>query len=133
MRVLVLEYDAILCDSILLALQRNGFEAIRCKDPQTINEVIEKVSPDVLILDNHLQKMNGIDLLTNLKGEGLLQDVYVIFISSLGFSPIVKQAVNAGANEFLVKPFNLDLLISKIKTLDSGSKKKKLSTDPQDS
>jgi len=69
-----------------------------------------------LVIDTCLPYRNGIDLLRELHEENLLHDVYVVILSSLGFSCIVKQAVEAGADDFLVKPLNMDSLLSKLKS-----------------
>jgi DNA-binding response OmpR family regulator len=72
--------------------------------------------PDALVIDSCLPYQNGIDLLRELKYEGLLVHTHVIILSTLGFSCIVKQAVEAGADDFLVKPINVDVLASKLKS-----------------
>jgi len=115
MRVLILEYDAILCDLIRLKLQTNGLVPVICRDPVYVRDELGDRQPDALVVDTCLPYQNGIDLLHELKDEKLLHDVYVVILSSLGFSCIVKQAVEAGADDFLVKPLNMDSLVTKLK------------------
>jgi DNA-binding response OmpR family regulator len=54
-------------------------------------------------------------------------------LSSLGFSCIVKQAIDAGADDFMVKPVDMDLLVYKLKSFQKESIKKVLSTELVDS
>jgi DNA-binding response OmpR family regulator len=116
MRVMILEYEAILCDLIRLKLESSGFIPVVCKDPIYVRDEIMNQQPDALVIDSCLPYQNGIDLLRELKYEGLLVHTHVIILSTLGFSCIVKQAVEAGADDFLVKPINVDVLASKLKS-----------------
>lgn len=116
MQVLILEYDAILRDLLYLGLQRNGFVPILCSDPNKIRDEIARHDPEALIVDNHLPFSNGIDLIYELNKENLLNNIYTVFLSSLGYTSIVKQAIKAGADDFLVKPFDLDCLTLKLKS-----------------
>lgn len=115
MRVLILEFDAILCDLISLTLKRCGFEPIVCEDPIFVRDELANQRPDALIIDTRLPYQNGIDLLHELKDENLLGNLHVIVLSALGFQCIVQQAVDAGAQDFLVKPFDLETLVQKLK------------------
>lgn len=121
MRVLVLEYDVLLRDLLQLGLKRNGFMPIFCNDPGTVREEIAMNQPEVMIVDNHLPFSNGIDLLSELKADHLLENIYVIFLSSLGFPPIILQAIKAGADDFLVKPLDMDCLVLKINSHQKSS------------
>jgi DNA-binding response OmpR family regulator len=116
MRVLILEYDAILRDLLFLGLQRNGFVPILCADPKNVRDEIARHDPEAMIIDNHLPFSNGIDLIYELNRENLLENIYTVFLSSLGFTSIVKQAIKAGADDFLVKPFDMDCLSLKLKS-----------------
>lgn len=114
MHVLILEYDAILCDLIFLRLKQKGYQPVICEDPIFVRDEILRHRPDALILDTRLPDQNGIDLLKELKAEDLLLNMHVIVLSALGFSCVIKQAVDAGANDFLIKPVDLDLLAQKL-------------------
>jgi DNA-binding response OmpR family regulator len=116
MQVLILEYDAILRDLLCLGLKRNGFVPILCADPSNVRDEITMHAPEAMIVDNHLPFSNGIDLIYELENEHLLDNVYTVFLSSLGFTSIVKQAIKAGADDFLVKPFDMDCLSLKLKS-----------------
>jgi DNA-binding response OmpR family regulator len=113
-RVLLLEYDAILCDLLKLSLQRNGYMPIICDDPVFAIDEIEECQPEILIIDTCLPRLNAFDLLHEINEKGLLDSKYVVILSALGFPSIVKQAKEAGADDFLVKPLDVETLVSKI-------------------
>ena len=123
-RILILEYDALLCDLIDLTLRRNGFETILCEDFSRIRDVIKTKHPDVIVIDTHLPDQNGIDLLRQLSAEKILEHISVIILSALGFPCIVKEAVEAGAEDFLVKPLDMDSLVSKLRSRWKDSENK---------
>lgn len=128
MRVLLLEYDAILCDLIKLTLKRNGYIPITCDDPIFAMDEIEEYQPEILIIDTCLPHLNAFDLLHEFQENGLLEGKYVVILSALGFSSVVKQAREAGADEFLVKPFDVETLVSKLATRQKSQTKKLLSS-----
>ena len=119
MRVLILVYEHLQSDLLELVLRRNGFEPILCSDPVNIRQELKTHAPQVLMIDTRLPNHNGIDVLRQLKEDRLLNNLYVIVLSSLGSSIIVKEAVEAGAQEFLVKPLDMDMLVARLKQVRS--------------
>jgi DNA-binding response OmpR family regulator len=61
--------------------------------------------------------MNGLDVLRKLKDQGDLEQTGVIVISALGYPEVVRQAAEAGADDFLVKPFDPVLLAERVKSI----------------
>jgi two-component system response regulator DctR len=68
----------------------------------------------LLLLDLFLPQQNGIELLQQLRAAGLLAHTAVVVISGLGFSEVVQQAVQSGAQDFLVKPIDTDQLVERV-------------------
>jgi len=120
--ILILEPNALQCALIKMALVRSHMNPIVCNDPAKLRQQLIEFMPDVLLIDTYLPGQNGLDLISQLNSEILLQRTKVFFISSLGFPEIVQKAVQMGASGFLVKPLNPDLLITRIlKSLDKFS------------
>jgi DNA-binding response OmpR family regulator len=132
-RILLLEYDAVLGDLLKLSLQRNGYYPIICDDPVFAIDEIEEFQPEIMIIDTCLPRLNAFDLLHEIKEKGLLEGRYVVILSALGFPSIVKQAKAAGADEFLVKPLDVETLVSKIALHSKNSIKNTLSAAPVNS
>jgi FixJ family two-component response regulator len=70
-------------------------------------------APSCLVLDVALPDLNGLDLQKRIADDRI--DMPIIFITGYGDVPITVQAMNAGAVEFLTKPFDDDLLLSAIR------------------
>jgi DNA-binding response OmpR family regulator len=112
--VLILEPNFLQCDLIEMALLRNSMQPIICDDAGEIRKQLVKHLPDLLLVDTHLPGQNGLDLVGELQAEALLTRTKVFVISSLGYPEIVQKAVKAGASDFLVKPLDTDLLVTRI-------------------
>ena len=112
--VLILEPNILQCDLIKLALLRNAMHPIICEDPGLIRQQLVQYMPDLLLIDTYLPGQNGLDLVGELRAEAFLTRTKVFIISSLGYPEIVQKAVKTGASDFLVKPLDTDLLVTRI-------------------
>lgn len=89
-----------------LKIAQNGLEAL---------DIIQESPPTLMILDILLPQMNGLQLLQQLQVESMHTDTRIVVISALGVREVVQQAIENGANDFLVKPFDMDTLIERVK------------------
>ena len=71
--------------------------------------------PDLILLDVLMSDINGYDVCRQLKSDRATKNVPVIMISANGGSKSVLKARTAGANDYIVKPFNLPTLLSKLR------------------
>jgi DNA-binding response OmpR family regulator len=72
---------------------------------------------DLIVLDILLPFMNGLDFLRQARRQGCLENTAVVIVSALGYREIVQQASEAGARDFLVKPFDVDVLVRRLRAL----------------
>lgn len=112
--VLVLEPGKLLSDLIMISLKRGGMNPILCTDPSRVRGLLIEHIPDILLVDTLLPGINGLDLVSELNAESFLSRTKVFILSSLGYPEIVQKAARIGAADFLVKPLDTDLLISRI-------------------
>jgi len=116
-RILVCDDEAGVRDSIRLILGReytltfvtNGEEAVA---------YVKKHSPDLLIMDIKMPKMSGLEALAVIKRAR--PRLKVLMITGYESSDAAVQAINLGADDYLVKPFDRDKLRAQIRTLLSG-------------
>ncbi len=116
-RILVCDDEAGVRDSIRLILGReytltfvtNGEEAVA---------YVKKHSPDLLIMDIKMPKMSGLEALAVIKRAR--PRLKVLMITGYESSDAAVQAINLGADDYLVKPFDRDKLRTQIRTLLSG-------------
>jgi len=112
--VLVVEFDTVQRALIELSLKRNHFLPVICQELEDVQNLIREHQPEVLLLDLYLPGANSLDLLRELRREGLLLKRSTIILSAMGFPEIVQKAMLAGADDFIVKPFDPAALISRI-------------------
>jgi two-component system chemotaxis response regulator CheY len=84
----------------------NGFEALRMLPREHI---------DLVLTDINMPDINGLELLSFMRNNPLYKDVPVVVISTEGSRKDIEKGLALGANEYLVKPFNPDLLLEIVK------------------
>ena len=79
-----------------------------------------KRGPDVelILVDWNMPEMNGYDLIRAVRSDRARDGVRILMVTSESQREQVTQALNAGANEYLMKPFNKDVLVAKLNLLD---------------
>jgi DNA-binding NarL/FixJ family response regulator len=74
--------------------------------------------PDVMLLDIRMPKVNGIELVKILRGQG--STLPILMLTTFDDSELFMQSLQAGANGFLLKDVSLDKLVNAVKTLANG-------------
>jgi two-component system chemotaxis response regulator CheY len=77
-------------------------------------------NPDVelVLLDWNMPEMNGLDFLRKVRSDPAFEHVRVLMVTSESQGEQVNQALAAGANEYLMKPFTKDILLAKLNLMD---------------
>ncbi|MCC5893211.1 sporulation transcription factor Spo0A [Exiguobacterium sp.] len=101
-------------------------------DGEACLDVVKTHQPDVLLLDIIMPHLDGIGVLERLQDEMDKAKPEVIMLSAFGKDEVTKQAVQLGASYFLVKPFNIQQLIAKIRELAAGSNREFEAMSPEE-
>jgi DNA-binding response OmpR family regulator len=115
MRILLVEDDALLGDGIRAGLKLAGFAVDWAQDGQAGKLALETEKYSVVVLDLGLPKLSGTDLLKWLRGRNLT--VPVLILTARDHVADRVAGLNAGADDYLVKPFDLDELIARLHAL----------------
>ncbi len=118
MKILLLEDDTLLNEIIIEYLEELDNEVISTFDGQEALESIYENRFDLLILDVNVPSLNGFELLKELKSNSI--DIPTIYITSLHTSKDMEDGFQAGADDYIKKPFHLSelkLRINNIKRL----------------
>ena len=110
-RVLVVDDDPQALRFARDALTAAGYAPILTSDPTEVGELIRAERPELVLLDLLLPETDGIELITN---EPELADLPVIFLSAYGRDETIARALEAGAADYIVKPFSPTELIARI-------------------
>lgn len=122
MRVLLVEDDELLGDGIRSGLKHYGHTVDWVKDGRSAQEVVSsaKESFDLVVLDLGLPKMSGLDVLKNMRERNIKTPV-IILTARESIDDRVK-GLDAGADDYLTKPFDLDELCARMRALQRRSK-----------
>lgn len=113
--ILVCDDDADIINIVTLLLEREGHEVSSVRDCESIWEVIEAKTPDLIFMDLWIQKMGGEATTRLLKKNPETQKIPVILLSaSKGIS---EAAERAGAEGYLAKPFEIKELVGVVNSL----------------
>lgn len=115
--VLIIESDPVQRDLIQMVLKRLGCSIVHTSDPKQVPVILSKQHPSLIILDTFLPGSSGLEILKELKQKNSLKHTAVLIISSYGFPEIIQQAKKAGADEFLIKPLNIEEFSNRVESL----------------
>lgn len=73
---------------------------------------------ELVLVDWNMPEMNGLDFIRAVRSQRTYQGVRILMVTSESEGAQVTRALDAGANEYLMKPFNKDVLIAKLNLLD---------------
>lgn len=94
-------------------IQDLQFEVVEAGDGAEALEKCRTQMPDAVLLDWNMPVMNGLDFLRSLRREEGGKDPIVVFCSTENDADHIGEAVRSGANEFVMKPFDADIIKSK--------------------
>ena len=115
MRILLVEDDPMIGASVRTGLRQDGFVVDWVEDGEAAETAIAAHSYDLMVLDQGLPRKNGLDVLKTLRKQG--NDLPVLIATARDEVPARVQGLDAGADDYLVKPFDLDELAARIRAL----------------
>ncbi len=113
--VLLVEDDRPLGEATQMILKQYGYKILWVTDGAMALDAIADKKFDVIILDLGLPRVSGLDVLTTLRSNNM--DVPVILLTALGTLQDRIRGLDAGADDYLIKPFDVDELIARIRAL----------------
>ena len=105
MRLLLIEDEPTLRESVAKKLRRSGYEMDDCGDGETALELLAAERYDLVLLDLNLPKVNGMTVLRTLRKTDL--ETPVLILSARSEISDKVEGLDAGANDYLAKPFHL--------------------------
>jgi DNA-binding response OmpR family regulator len=119
--ILLVEEDATLLDITAFRLELLGYEVVTHESGEKALQWMEENLPSVVIVDTTLPGMNGIDFINRLSNDLRTSDVPVMVLSTNSDLEDVQKAFTAGADEYLVIPYDPIVLESKVERLTAAS------------
>jgi CheY-like chemotaxis protein len=111
-KVMLIEDDASMVYLLKTLLTMEGFQVSQYSEEENLVAFVRADMPDLLLMDVHLSGANGLDVLREMRTNDDLNRIVVIMASGMYLE---KEAIDAGANAFLLKPYMPDDLIQLIR------------------
>ncbi|HCG47362.1 response regulator [Corynebacterium flavescens] len=129
MKILVVDDDEAVRGSLRRSLKFNGFDVLTASDGEEGVEVVNSENPELLILDVMMPKMDGLEVCRTLRGEGWDRPILVLTARD-GVAERVA-GLDAGADDYLPKPFALEELLARVRSLARRAAADSIKKEPQ--
>lgn len=116
-RILIVDDEVQLVEMVKMRLEASGYETISAYDGQEGFDKAKKDKPDLIILDLMLPKMDGYKVCGLLKNDARYSKIPIIMFTARVQEEDVRLGKDLGAEEYVTKPFDPKVLLSKIKEL----------------
>jgi two-component system, chemotaxis family, chemotaxis protein CheY len=90
------------------------FEMLEAEDGEETVEIVELQEPDLIIMNSQLPILDGMDVLYKIRSSKHLKQPKIIFCSSVKDVDSIRDALRNGADDYLMKPFDEEIIISKL-------------------
>lgn len=113
-KILLIEDDPVIASEVQKHLQRWDYEVICAKEFKNIEQLFTECQPHLVLLDILLPYYNGFYWCTQIRKSS---NVPILFLSSAGDNMNIVMAMNMGGDDFVEKPFDLNVLTAKVQAL----------------
>ena len=116
-KVMLIEDDATMNSLLSILLQMEGFEVAQLEDEDNLEDILEVVrlaDPALALIDIHLKQLSGLELLHAIRQTAELDSMRVLMSSGMDFRD---ECLQAGADNFVLKPYMPDDLVAMIRQL----------------
>ncbi|MBS1719495.1 MAG: response regulator transcription factor [Armatimonadetes bacterium] len=114
MKLLIVDDEATIRETVEMKFRREGFTTFAAETAEEGIQIFRKVKPDLIILDIMLPRRSGHDLCKAIRKDS---DTPIIFVSAKGSESDRIAGLEMGADDYVVKPFNLSELVARVRAI----------------
>lgn len=114
MKILVVDDDLVLSDVIAFTLRRSGYETVMADNGISALQMWKATSPSIVILDWQMPMMDGIEVCREIRKTS---NIPIILLTVRDTNEDILEGLNAGADDYIKKPFSASELIARIKAV----------------
>ena len=115
--VLIVDDEAAIREMIAVALQMAGYRCLEASNAQSAHAIVVDHQPDIILLDWMIPDVSGIELARRLKRETAYADIPIIMLTARSEEDNKIQGLEAGADDYITKPFSPRELIARLKAV----------------
>jgi DNA-binding response OmpR family regulator len=116
-KILIAEDERDIRDLITFTLRFAGHEVVATQNGEEAYQKAQEIVPDLIMMDVRMPKMTGYEACKLMKQHDELKPIPVVFLSAKGQESEVQAGLEAGAVEYILKPFAPDQLTARVNTL----------------
>ena len=116
-RVLVVEDEPAIAELVALHLRHAGFEVALAADGDNAAAAVDRVLPDLVLLDWMLPGTSGLEFARRLRREELTREIPIIMLTARGEEDDRVMGLDAGIDDYIVKPFSTRELVARIRAV----------------
>lgn len=116
-KILIAEDERDIRDLVAFTLRFAGYEVFAAANGEEAVEMAPTVNPDLILMDVRMPRMTGYEACKVMKANPDLKDIPVVFLTARGQETEIQQGLDAGAEEYLLKPFAPDQLTDRVKVI----------------
>lgn len=114
-KILIVDDEPQLAGFVKMRLEANNYDVILASDGLEGLKKVQEEKPDIILLDIQMPNLNGFSMLTRLRDNSETRSVPVIMLTAKDAPENIARALEIGANDYIVKPFDSKVLLEKIK------------------
>lgn len=116
-RVLVIDDDPAIAELVAINLEMAGYDVVQATDGIKGQALAVQLLPDLIILDLMLPKVDGFTICQRLRRDQRTADIPVLMLTALNQTQDKVEGFNAGADDYLTKPFELEEMLARVRAL----------------
>ncbi len=116
-KILIAEDEPDIRDLVAFTLRFAGYEVVAANNGEEAVQMASREFPILILLDVRMPRMTGYDACRAMKANPELKDIPVVFLSAKGQESEIQTGLDAGAEEYLLKPFAPDQLTDRVRAI----------------
>jgi len=116
-KILIVDDDPDILDILKITLDEENYDVIQASNGEDAVKLIQEKSPNLVILDYNMPRMNGKEVCQKVKQDFLLQHLPIVMLTGKGEIVDKVHGIDAGADDYIVKPFEPQELLARIRMI----------------
>lgn len=113
-KIMIVDDELFISRSLAFMLEKEGYECVTANDGEEALKLVAQEKPDIMFLDINMPNKNGYEVCTEIKNNPETRDIVVIMLTAKGQVEFEDKGFDAGADDFLLKPYDPNLITAMI-------------------
>ena len=117
MKLLIIDDEPAILETVEMRMRRDGFTTFTADSAEEGMRLFRRIKPDLVILDIMLPHENGFQLIGHIRNKKSWHEVPIVMLTARSQEHDITRALEAGANDYVIKPFRPNELMARIRRL----------------